>query len=337
MRTRTLRMLALLSLCGLMLLAAGCEIGHPRSTVTPESDFASAVHDLYMQIFWWAVGIFVVVESLLLYAVFKYRVKTESHERPEQVHGHTRLEIFWTLVPAVILVFIAVPTIRTIFAVAAPPPENALHVKVTAQQWFWHFEYPDLGIRTANEMHVPAGRTVAVELHSADIIHSFWVPRLGGKRDVVPGRTNRLFFKTDRPGDYPGQCVEFCGASHALMRFDVVVEKPEAFERWAEAQKAPASTPTGPKAREGATAFLTSGCIACHRIQGTPSQSTIGPDLTHVGSRKRIAAGILDNTPENMSRWIRDPQAVKPEAKMAKLELTEDQVEALVAYLQSLE
>ena len=338
MATRLSRHLLLLIpfLLGVLFLITGCDSNGERSTIMPESDFGRSIHTIYVQIFWWTVGIFIIVEGALLYAILKFRVKTESHEAPEQVHGHTGLEIAWTILPAVILVFIAVPTIRTIFAVAAEPPANALVVKVSAQQWFWHFEYPDLGIRTANELHVPLGRPVALELKSKDVIHSFWIPRIGGKRDIVPSRTARITFTADKVGHYPGQCAEFCGDSHALMRMDLMVDEPEEFERWVEAQKAPAATPTTPLAKEGATAFLTTGCIACHRIAGTPSQSTIGPDLTHVGSRKRIASGILENTPENMARWIRDPLAVKPGARMAKLEMTDQQLDALVAYLQGL-
>jgi cytochrome c oxidase subunit 2 len=252
------------------------------------------------------------------------------------VHGHTNLEIAWTILPAVILVFIAVPTIRTIFAVAAPAPADAIRVTVTGQQWFWHVDYPDLGIRTANEIHVPVGRAVEVSLHAADVIHAFWVPRLGGKRDVMPGRTNRQVFTVDKPGLYHGQCAEFCGTSHALMRFDLVAEDPASFDRWVAEQKSVPAPPTDPKLKTGATTFLTAGCIACHRIQGSPAQAQIGPDLTHVASRARIVSGMLENTPENMSRWISDPQAVKTDARMPNLKLKSDQVEVLVAYLQSL-
>jgi len=265
-------------------------------------------------------------------------VKEESHERPEQVHGHTALEIAWTIVPAVILVFIAVPTIRTIFAVAAPAPPGAIRVTVTGEQWFWRFEYPDLGVLTANEMHVPVGRPVEVSLRSNNVIHSFWIPRVGGKRDVMPGRTNRQVFTIDKPGLFHGQCAELCGIEHALMRFDLVAEDPTSFDRWVERQKAPPPAPVEAGAREGATTFLTAGCIACHRIQGTPSQSPVGPDLSHVGSRARIASGILDNTPENLSRWIHDPQAVKPGVKMIiPRKLSEKEIGALVAYLQTLQ
>jgi cytochrome c oxidase subunit 2 len=321
----------------LVLVAAGCKMAtHQRSTIAPVSDFGAALLNVYRQVFWWTAGIFILVEGLLLTTIFKFRTREASNGPPEPVHGNTRLEVAWTVVPVVILLFIAVPTIRTIFAVAAPAPPDAIRIKVTGQQWFWHFEYPDLGIRTANEMHVPVGRPVSVEITSADVIHSFWVPRIGGKRDAIPNHHNRQFFTVSKPGDYRGQCAEFCGASHALMRFDVIAEDEATFEKWAKHQKEPASPPHGPKAQKGAETFLTAGCIACHRIQGTPAQMTIGPDLTHVGSRLRIVSGLLDNTPANMARWIHNPQAVKPEARMPNLKLKDDQVDVLVAYLQSL-
>ncbi|OGP85581.1 MAG: cytochrome c oxidase subunit II [Deltaproteobacteria bacterium RBG_13_65_10] len=337
MWTRRHRFLGLLLLLVLVTAAVGCEMAtHERSTIAPVSDFGAALLKVYRQVFWWTVGIFIFVEGLLLTAIFKFRAREDSHEMPEQVYGHTRLELAWTIVPAVILVFIAVPTVRTIFAVAAPVPPDAIRIKVTGQQWFWHFDYPDLGVRTANEMHIPVGKPVSVELSSADIIHSFWVPRIGGKRDIIPNHNNRQFFTVDRAGDYRGQCAEFCGASHALMRFDVIAEDEASFERWVEHQKQPASPSLEPKAQKGATTFLTAGCIACHRIQGTPAQAMIGPDLTHVGSRNRIVSGLFDNTPDNMAHWIRNPQAVKPLARMPNLKLKDDQIEVLVAYLQSL-
>ncbi len=337
MSIRRHRVLALCLLAGAVAALAGCEmVSHTRSTINPVSDFGWAIQNVYKQIFWWCVGIFVFVEALLLIAIFRFRVREGSHETPEQVHGHTNLEIAWTILPAVILVFIAVPTIRTIFAVAAPAPADAIRVTVTGQQWFWHVDYPDLGIRTANEIHVPVGRAVEVSLHAADVIHAFWVPRLGGKRDVMPGRTNRQVFTVDKPGLYHGQCAEFCGTSHALMRFDLVAEDPASFDRWVAEQKSVPAPPTDPKLKTGATTFLTAGCIACHRIQGSPAQAQIGPDLTHVASRARIVSGMLENTPENMSRWISDPQAVKTDARMPNLKLKSDQVEVLVAYLQSL-
>lgn len=339
MSIRCHRFLALFLLAGALAALAGCEmVSHPRSTISPVSDFGWAIQNVYKQIFWWCVGIFVVVESLLLIAIFKFRAKEESHEKPEQVHGHTTLEIAWTILPAVILVFIAVPTIRTIFAVAAPAPPDAIRVMVTGEQWFWRFEYPDLGVLTANEMHVPVGRPVEIALHTNNVIHSFWIPRVGGKRDLVPGRVNRQVFTIDKPGLFHGQCAEFCGTAHALMRFDLVAEDPTSFDRWVEGQKAAAPAPVEARAKQGATLFLSAGCIACHRIQGTPSQSAIGPDLSHVGSRARIASGILDNTPENLARWIHNPQAVKPDAKMIiPKKLNEQEIEALVAYLRSLQ
>src|ERR1041384_491348 len=189
----------------------------PQSTLAPRSDFSADLHDLYKNVFWWAVGVFVIVETLLLIAIARFRARAGA-AAPKPIHGHTVLEIGWTLAPALILVFIAVPTMRTIFATSGKAPEGALRVQVIGHQWWWEYRYPELNISAYNELHVPVGTPIAIEMTSADVIHSFWVPRLGGKRDLIQGRTNRIAFKPDSVGEYWGQCAEFCGASHANMR-----------------------------------------------------------------------------------------------------------------------
>ena len=271
---------------------------------------------------------------------------------------------------------------------------DALQIDVTGYQWWWQFEYPGFGVVTANEVHVPVGRTVQFRLTSADVIHSFWFPRQGGKRDVIPGKTNILWFRPDSIGRFPGQCAEFCGLSHALMKMEIVVETEEEFDAWVERQRQPApvlqqvdvpgeaaqardiaaaadtmppeEAVEGPDSvpgverveggeaaedaaaapqdadlarivEEGSRLFMSKGCLACHRIQGTPAAGVLGPDLSHVGSRHTIAAGILENTQENRVEWIRDPMAVKPGAKMPALELTEEELQTLATYLGSLE
>jgi cytochrome c oxidase subunit 2 len=185
-------------------------------------------------------------------------------------------------------------------------------------------------------MHIPAGQQVDVRLTSADVIHSFWVPRLGGKRDVIPGHETRIWFTADSAGVYLGQCAEFCGLAHALMKMEVVVDEPADFEAWVETQLSDALVTDSTRFAEGSQAFLQGGCIACHAIRGTVAQGVIGPDLTHVGSRRKIAAGILDNTPENMTRWIRETQAVKPGALMVVPELDDEVLRRIVEYLGSL-
>lgn len=324
----------LLVLLALTLTGCGPE---PQSAMLPASDFAELLQDLFENIFWWAVGVFVVVEGALVYALFKFRDRP-GNEEAEQFHGHALLEIAWTLAPALILVAIFIPTAEAIFQVDQAPEDadEALKVEVIGNQWWWRFNYPDLDITTANEMHVPVGRQVELEMISNDVIHSFWVPRLGGKRDVFPARNTYLWFTPDSTGTYDGACAEYCGTSHALMKTQVVVEDSADFREWVELQRQPAEEPTDSLARQGRDVFMRV-CIACHTVEGTSARSEIGPDLTHIASRRTIAAGILDNTPENMARWLRRPQEVKPGNQMEIPRLSEDQIEALVAYMETLE
>ncbi|MDP2483731.1 MAG: cytochrome c oxidase subunit II [Candidatus Palauibacterales bacterium] len=323
----------LLALAALALGACGGPF--PQSALDPASDFAWKLQDLFEGIFFWAVIVFVLVEGALIVAIFRFRERPGG-AAPRATHGNTLLEISWTLAPAVVLVLIAIPTIRTIWDVDQPARGESLVVEAIGHQWWWEFRYPDLGVVTANEMHIPVGTQIDVRLTSADVIHSFWFPRLGGKRDAIPGHENQIWFTADSAGLYLGQCAEFCGLSHALMKMQLVAEAPEAFQAWVDRQKSDALAADSVIAAEGSQAFMRGGCIACHKVRGTVAQGVIGPDLTHVGSRRRIAAGILDNTPENLERWIRNPQAVKPGALMVVPELDDETVRRIVAYLQSL-
>lgn len=317
----------------LALLSGGCGLDSPMTTVLPKSDLGQEIHDLFMNIAGWALFIFVVVEALLLFVVWRYRDRPGRAE-PRPIHGHLGLELIWTLIPVVIVISIAVPTIAVVFRTHAPPPAEALKVEVVGHQWWWEIRYPDLGVRTANELHLPVGRPVSLALTSADVIHSFWVPQLGGKRDLIPGKVNHLVFTVAGPGEYPGQCAEFCGVSHANMRLLVVAQAPAEFEAWAARQKAPPASPTG-TAAEGREVFQASACVACHTVRGV-AFGVVGPDLTHIGGRRTLAAGLLRNTPKEMARWLADPPAVKPGSRMPKLPLTQEQIAALVAYLEGL-
>jgi len=318
------------------LLAAGCtqwaDANLPQTTVFPKSDFNREIVSLYTLIFWMAVVVFVGVEGFLLYTIIRFRRRSDN-QMPTQTHGNTRLEIAWTIIPSVVLLVIAVPTIPTVFSYDTIPANPAQRVQVIGHQWWWEFRYPDLGVSTANEFHLPLGQTVVFDLNSADVIHSFWVPQMGGKRDVVPERTNQLWFTPERTGEFPGQCVEFCGTQHAQMRLRLIVDTPEAFQSWVAQQRAPAAQATS----AGAQLFQQSACPACHTIRGTAAHAEVGPDLTHIGSRKRIAADVLDNTPENLKRWIRDAQSVKVGVKMPSFPaLTDSDADQLASYLQSL-
>lgn len=312
-------------------LAVSAQSPSPLSPASPGAADISHLHTIVMLI---AVVIFVIVEGLLVYSVFRFRRRDEA-EVPRQVYGSVPVEIAWTVAPAIIVVILMILTLRTMRTVAEPPP-GTRNVQVVGHQWWWEFRYPDPGIVTANELHVPVGEVIRFELESADVIHSFWVPQLAGKTDAIPGRQTRTWFRATQPGVYQGQCAEFCGREHAQMRFQVIVQSPSDFEAWAKQQAAGPVEVTDKLARQGKDIFFQSACVGCHTIQGTAAQGKTGPNLTHVGSRKTLAAGTIENTPENMARWIQNPDAVKPGVLMPNLHLSSDQVAALVAYLQSL-
>ena len=341
-------------LAGLALVAGCSAEEYPASTIAPVTgDFGAPIHDLYTTIFWWTVVILAVVYGVLAYVLVRFRERPDR--APSRTRGHLLLEVGWTLVPAVIVVLIAIPTIQAVFRTQEPAPEGALIVEVVGHQWWWEFRYPEQGVVTANELHLPVGRTVELRLWSAAVIHYFWVPRLGGKRDVnprvrkpegaEPGFT-RLKFTVDEPGEYIGQCAEFCGLSHALMRIRVFAEPPDAFAEWAETMRTPATPDSGTLADEGRRIFLGSTCVACHAIAGTTAQGQLGPNLSRVGARSMIGAGLIENAPENLAAWIRDPASIKPGAKMPgtgtggggfpPTGLSEEQVAAVAAYLSSL-
>ncbi len=355
---------------GAMLLAAltltACAADNPQSALAPDGNAAREILNLFRPVFWIALAVFVIVEGALIYSVLRFRRRPQDGI-PLQIHGNTTIEIAWTVIPAIIVVGIATMTFRT-QSILVAEPQDPITIRVTGHQWWWEFEYPEYGFITANEIHLPAGRDIRFELRSNDVIHSFWFPRLSGKTDLVPGHTNVMSFRTD---DVPartlirGQCAEFCGGTHAMMSMWAVVEPQADFEAWVARQQQQAQVPAGvgqaqpgdgagvaapaaqdpnaqsPEAR-GYELFATKGCIGCHAINGYPGAvSRVGPDLTHVGSRQYIVAGWMENTPENMQRWLRDPDGVKPGNRMADVirlgTLTEDEIDALTAYLESLQ
>jgi cytochrome c oxidase subunit 2 len=316
------------------LLAGGCAWDGPMSTLVAASDVAHDILGVYAIITWASVVIAALVFGVLGYVLLRFRDRPGA-PLPPQTHGHAWLEIAWTVGPALVLLVIAVPTIQVIFRTQtqARPPE-ALEVTVRGYQWWWEFRYPSLDVVTANELHLPAGRRVVFTLEGPDVIHSFWVPKLGGKRDVVPGRANAITVTPQAPGEYWGQCAEFCGISHANMGLRVVVAPPAAFERWVTGQRAPAAEPSG-EAATGKAIFAASACVGCHTVRGL-STGTLGPDLTHFGSRRTLAGGMLPNRPEHVAAWVRDAPAIKPGVKMPPFPFTDEQARALAAYLASL-
>jgi cytochrome c oxidase subunit II len=333
---RTSAPLALRAALGVLVVAlGGCAWDGPMSTVVARSDFARAIHSVYSIITWTTAIIGVLVFVVLFIVLFRFRARPGETTLPRQVRGHTLLEIAWTIGPALALLIIAIPTIQVVFRTqtAATPPD-ALQVTVRGWQWWWEFRYPQLDVVTANELHLPAGRRVVLRLDGPDVIHSFWVPQLGGKRDLIPGRLNQLTLTPEQPGEYWGQCAEFCGASHANMGMRAVVLTAAEFDTWVAQQKAPPAEPTG-EAAAGKAVFAGSACVGCHTITGV-STGVLGPDLTHFGSRRTLAAGMWPNTLENVAEWVKDPQRLKPGVKMPALGLTDGQAKALAAYLMSL-
>jgi cytochrome c oxidase subunit 2 len=336
------RRLALRSLIALPFLLAACGKGLPQNSLDPAGPEARTIDALFNPVFWIAVGVFILVEGLLVVALIKFRHRP-GRPVPHQVHGNKRLEVAWTIAPAVLLAGIAVPTIFTIFSLSGRPA-GALEINVTGHQFWWEIEYPGLSVITANEVHIPADKPVYITLSSDDVIHSFWVPRLAGKQDLRPEFETHLTVQADEPGVYLGQCAEFCGASHANMRFRVIAQTARDFDAWVQQQLQPAAPPPA-----DVLAIMSRGeqaaCSSCHTISGVEGfGGVIGPNLTHLAGRTTFAAGILDRTPQNLAEWLRDPQAVKPGNDMTigpggtpgRSGLSEEEIQALVAYLESL-
>jgi len=326
--------IASLSLFGL----ASCQ-STPQDILAPFSPAAELTANLFYFVFWIAVIIFIFVEGLLVYFVIRYKRRAEN-EHPEQYHGNTKLEITWTVIPALILVVVFFLTIRAMGQVGpTSPPGQGIPVRVIGHQWWWEVQYNDGKVKYATDLHIPAGQVVNVQLTSENVIHSFWVPSLMGKTDVVPGYTNTTWLYTDKIGEYSGQCAEFCGAQHANMLFKVIVQSPADFDAWLKNVQAPAAEPApGSQAARGKEMFLNpkNACIGCHTVDGTAAVGVTGPNLTHVASRDCIAGCLLPFDHSNVVKWLTDPQAVKPGTLMRIPKLTPDEVDALSAYMESL-
>ena len=319
-------------------LLSGCSPTSP-TWLNPASPNAAMASSLFNVVFIVSVIVFIIVETLLLYSVIRFRHKS-TDGMPTQIHGNTKMEIAWTVAPALVLIVVFAFTLQTLNTLE-DTPANALKVKVSAHQWWWQIEYPDQGVITANEIHVPVNQPVSFSLEGNDVIHSFWVPELGGKRDVVPGKVNSTWFRPTKLGTFHGQCAEFCGTAHANMRFTVIVESPEDFNKWVVDQKKDPATATSDLAKQGEQEFLKGVCIACHTLNGSPTAKGItGPNLTHIASRKTFAGGIIDLNKDNLKAWLKDPQAVKPGNLMVGGKtipnLTDAQISALVEFLSGL-
>ncbi|MES2178832.1 MAG: cytochrome c oxidase subunit II [Gemmatimonadota bacterium] len=413
-RPRRLLAAALPALIAVALAACSSE-QYPNSVFTRTTENNRDVGYLFEVLFWLGGAVFVFVEGILIYTIVRYRRRSEN-DRPEHVHGNTTLEILWTAIPALILAFIAVPTVHTIFKSQATASADALRVEVIGHQWWWEFRYPEYKITTANELYLPVGRKVSFTLTSVDVIHSFSIPHLAGKRDLMANRTNYLWFTPDSIGESAmnGFCAEYCGSSHANMHFKVFTVSKDNFEQWAKHQASPAAfgavappaaaapAPVGAAAAPAAppaaapvqlagftfphdkipnhvmpqtplpegldfddnlkgdaqrglefVSKMGGGCAGCHTISGNPvMMATMGPNLTHIGSRSTIAGGIYPNDTKHLSRWIKNARHMKPGVNMItlgagqydpitkqnipKTGLNDQQIADIVAYLQAL-
>ena len=287
-----------------------------------------------------AAVVYVLVVAALLMAAFRRRRAAEVMEDPARERRMAlavAIAAGATVATLVTVLFLSFGSGKRLTGA----PGDAIQIRVTGRQWFWDVEYrdslPSRWATTANEIHVPVGRPVVFQLRSTDVIHSFWVPNLGVKRDMIPGQETSIWFQADTPGVYRGQCAEFCGYQHAKMAFLIVAEPPEQFAAWLDRQRDTARTPTDQVARRGQEVFLASTCVMCHAIEGTPAGSRVGPNLTHLASRRTIAAGTLPNTRGHLAGWILDPQQIKPGVRMPPNALTPADLQALLAYLESLE
>ena len=304
------------------------------SPFNARSPQARAIADLFTWNLAIAGVIFLLVTGLVVYIAIRYRARPGQGE-PRQVFGNRPLEIAWTIAPAAILLVVSIFTYTTMLAADPPPAGQQPDLIITGLQWWWRVEYPKSGVVTANEIHVPTGRPLLVRLEAADVVHDFWVPQLGPKRDLVPNQTNHIWLQADAPGTYLGACSEYCGAEHAWMLLRVIAQPQAEFDAWQRQQLQDAAAPAGDAAR-GAQIFQQQTCVSCHAIAGTGASARVGPDLTHLAGRETIGAGRAANTPDNLARWIANPHELKPGVLMPGFQLSEPDLRALVAYLETL-
>lgn len=346
----SLRLGAVAGFAALALTGCG-RVEQPLNSFDSQGPIAERINDLFWPVFWMAVVIFVLVQGALLLAVFLFRErKNDRRPAPKQPLGNTRLELAWTIIPTLILAGIAVPTVATLFDLAECP-EGAMEVEVIGHQWWFEFRYPQEGITTANVMVIPEDTEVCAKMTSDDVLHNFWVPKLAGKRYLVPGQETEQRLYAEQPGEYWGHCAEFCGLSHARMRARVHALTAADYQQWAAGQQTAAAQPeAGSLAEEGLQVFLDGLCVTCHVIRGVnePDPATLtvsSPDLTHFASRNVFAGATLPDGlaptqadwEEGLRRWLADPPTWKPGSFMPNLGLTADEVDALVAYLSTLE
>jgi cytochrome c oxidase subunit 2 len=319
-----------------------------RSVLEPAGAQAAHIAHLWWWMLWVFSAILLLVIAALLIALFRARVRdTATVPLPQVILPAARERRITTIVSlcvgmTVIVLFVfLVANVVTGHRLALLASDNALTIRLTGYRWWWKVQYPDATaareVTTANEIHIPVGRPVLINTYSQDVIHSFWVPPLNGKRDLIPGKPSALWLQADQPGRFEGQCAEFCGLQHAHMRLLVIAEPEEQFEKWLEAQRQPAGAPAGALAERGLRVFETGPCALCHSIRGTQASGQVAPDLTHFASRATIAAGTLPNSPGHLAAWIVDPQHIKPGNAMPANSLSPEDLHGLLAYLGGLQ
>jgi cytochrome c oxidase subunit II len=335
-------------LAGALLAATLCFGAPPDpsqipSIFRPQSTPANSIFHLSQLVLAITGAIFAVVFSLLAYSVRKFRQRDGDDGRePPQVYGSNQVELAWTVIPTLIVLVLFLATARVIHSIQdAPKPAGAIEVIAVGHQFWWEFRYPALGVVTANELHVPVSNPANstptfLTLLSADTDHSFWVPRLAGKTDLIPNHPNHTWIDPQETGVYLGQCAQYCGVQHAKMLLRVYVDSPEQFAQWVQAQKTPAANASNDAVAEGRRIFETTACVNCHAVTGTIADGHFGPDLTHLMSRDTIAAGAAANTPENLRTWIQNPDAIKPSSLMPAMQLSNHDLDVLTAYLETL-
>jgi len=329
---------------GPALLAGMAYAGTPDQVTNifnPLSTPAESVHRIAIFTLAICAVIFIIVAGLLIYAIVRFRRRPgDDASEPPQIYGSAQIELAWTVLPILIVVVLILVTARTIADVENyPQPPDALKVTVVGHQWWWEIHYPDLGVVTANELRVPVSepgrrQLTFLTLESADVAHSFWVPQLAGKTDLIPNRVNRMWIEPKQVGTYLGNCAEYCGTQHAKMLIRVIAHPPEEFANWVASQRQPAAE--SHQASAGRDLFFSTSCVNCHAIRGTSAKGTFGPDLTHLMSRETLGSGAAPNTPEKLRAWVRDPQVIKEGCLMPDMQLSDQELDQIVAYLSTL-
>ena len=348
------KLVRILPLFVLIPLLGACSLNGPQSIFETAGPVARQQVDLLIFTYYLSWFVIILVAGVMIYALVRFRRRRGDDAIPTQTHGNPVLEITWTIIPIILVVLVAIPGVRTIFrteTIAKPTPDDVI-INVIGHQWWWSFEYPELGILTANEIHIPEDRRIILNMTSADVLHSFWVPQIAGKRDLIPNQNNQLWFIAEEPGIYRSQCAELCLGPHAYMRGRVIVDTEDDFAAWVNKFQAVQKNNAPSNHGAATTSEIQWGqqlfgqkCAACHSVAGFTEGTTVGeaiyPNLTNFGLRTTIGAGILENNEDNLALWLRDPQAVKPGNRMPNLwsmsnPNREKEIAAVVAYLLSL-